>query len=303
MRRFLALSRSAHGLLDVAMPGFVALLWLGHFPSWPVLALCLGAAVAGYTAIYALNDIMGVSDDREKVDGGLIPGYAVEASAMRYPIAQKLVSVRGALAWFCFWMAVAVACIWFLNPLILAILLAAAALEILYVRLFKVTWSRTLVSGLVKSAGPIAAVYAVMERPYLPWLALMLVWLMLWEVGGQNIPADWNDIAEDRRVGASTIPLVFGLPAAGKAVLALVTGTVAVSLLLPVMSPLSLGWAYAAAALVTGMLLLLAPAMRLARTLDGRDAARLFDRSSHYPLAMLAIVTFFVILRLAPNGT
>ncbi len=297
MRRFLALSRSAHGLLDIAMPGFVALLWLGHFPRWQVLALALGAAIAGYTAIYALNDIMGVGDDREKVAGGVSSGYAVEASAMRYPIAQKLIGMGGAIAWFAFWMAVAVACIWLLNPLILAILLAAAVLEIVYVKLFKVTWWRTLVSGLVKSAGPVAAVYAVIEQPHLPWLALMLVWLMLWEVGGQNIPADWNDIAEDRRVGGRTIPLVFGLPAAARAILALLAGVVALSLLLPVMSPLPLGWPYRIAALAAGMVLLLGPALRLARTLDGRQAARLFDRSSVYPLAMLAIITFFAIVR------
>lgn len=297
MRRFLALSRSAHGLLDIAMPGFVALLWLGHFPSWRVLALSLGAAVAGYTAIYALNDIMGVSDDREKVAGGLMPGYAVEASAMRYPIAQKLISIRGALAWSSFWMAVAIVCIWFLNPLILAILLAAALLEVVYVKLFKVTWWRTLVSGLVKSAGPVAAVFAVIEQPHLPWLALMLVWLMLWEVGGQNILADWNDIAEDRRIGGSTIPLVFGLPAAGRAMLVLLTGTIVLSLLLPVMSPLPLGWPYRIAALAAGILLLFLPGLRLVRTLDGRHAARLFDRSSLYPLAMLAIVTVFVFVR------
>ena len=296
MRRFLALSRSAHGLLDIAMPGFVALLWLGRFPEPLVLALCLGAAMAGYTAIYALNDIMGARDDAEKVAGGISPGYAVEASAMRYPIAQKLISMKGALTWFCFWMAVAVVCIWFVNPAILAILLAAAVLEIAYVKLFKVTWTRTFISGLVKSAGPVAAVFAVIDQPPIAELALMLAWLMLWEIGGQNIPADWNDIAEDRRVGASTIPLVFGLPAAARVVLLLLTGVVVLSLMLPVMSPLQLGWPYRLAALTSGIVLLLAPAWRLMRTLDGRQAAHLFDRSSLYPLAMLVIITPQVLL-------
>lgn len=278
------------------MAGFVALLWLGDFPGMAVLALSLGAAVAGYTAIYALNDIIGVGDDKGKVASGLRPGYAVEASAMRYPIAQNLISMTGALAWFCFWMAVAVVCIWYLNPAILAILLAAAVLEIIYVRLFQVTWWRTLISGLVKSAGPVAAVYAVIEQPSLPWLGLMVAWLMLWEIGGQNIPADWNDIAEDRRVGGSTIPLVFGLPTAARAVLLLLIGVVALSLLLPAISPLPLGWSYTTAALAAGILLLLVPALRLLRALDGRQAARLFDLSSLYPLAMLVIITFFVLV-------
>jgi len=295
VQRFLALSRSTHGVLDIAMPGFAALLWLGRFPSWPVLALSLLAAVAGYTAIYALNDIMGVRDDAEKVAGGLTPGYAVEASALRYPIAQKIISMKGALAWFGFWMAVSIVCIWFLNPRILLILAAAVLLEIVYVRLFKVTWWRTFISGLVKSAGPVAAVYAVIEQPHWPWLLLMLAWLMLWEIGGQNILADWNDIEEDQRVGGRTIPLVFGLPLAGRAVVVLLAGVVALSLLLPMMSPLALGWPYAVAALAAGGVLLLWPALRLARTLDGRQAARLFDYSSLYPLAMLAVITVFVL--------
>ncbi|HEY8329508.1 MAG TPA: UbiA family prenyltransferase [Rhodanobacter sp.] len=297
MQRFFALSRSAHGVLDIAMPGFVALLWLGRLPSWQLLALCLATALAGYTAIYALNDLIGVKDDKEKVAGGITPGYAVEASAMRYPLAQNLISMKGALAWFGFWFALAVLGTWLLNPMILLIVFAAAALEVVYVKLLRITWWRTVVSGLVKSAGPIAAVFAVIPAPSWSWLLWLLVWLMLWEIGGQNIPADWNDIEEDRRIGARTIPLVFGLRTAGVLVAVSLTLTVLASLLLPRMSPLAPGWPFQLAILATGAGLLLLPAIRLVRTLDGREAARLFDRASLYPLALLAIVTVFVLIR------
>ncbi|UJJ57016.1 UbiA prenyltransferase family protein [Rhodanobacter denitrificans] len=297
MRRFLALSRSVHGVLDIAMPGFVALLWLGHFPSWQVLALCLATALAGYTAIYALNDLIGVKDDQEKVAGGITPGYAVEASAMRYPLAQNLISMKGALAWFGCWFALAVLGTWLLNPKILLIVFAAAALEVLYVKLLKVTWWRTVVSGLVKSAGPVAAVFAVIPAPSWSGLLGMLVWLMLWEIGGQNIPADWNDIEEDRRIGARTIPLVLGLRTASALVAISLGLTVLASALLPRLSPVAGGWPFQLAILAAGAGLLLPPAIRLARTLDGRQAARLFDRASLYPLALLAIVTVFVLIR------
>lgn len=297
MRRFFALSRSTHGILDIAMPGFVALLWLGHFPAWPVLGLCLATAVAGYTAIYALNDLIGAKDDREKVAGGVKPGYAVEASAMRYPLAQNLISMRGALAWFGGWFALTVVGTWLLNPMILLIVFAAAVLEVAYVKLLKVSWWRTLISGLVKSAGPIAAVFAVIPAP--PWsgLALMLVWLMLWEVGGQNIPADWNDIEEDRRIGARTIPLRFGLRGASVLIALSLALTVAISLYLTQLSPLALGRPFQLAVAIAGIGLLLLPASTLARSLDGRQAARLFDRASLYPLALLAIVTVFVLIQ------
>jgi len=297
MRRFLALSRSTHGVLDIAMPGFVALLWLGRFPSWQVLTLSLATALAGYTAIYALNDLVGVKDDKEKVADGVKPGYAVEASTMRYPLARNLVSMKGALAWFGFWFALTLIGTWMLNPMILVIVFAAAALEVLYVKLLKVTWWRTVVSGLVKSAGPVAAVFAVIPAPSWSWLALMLVWLMLWEIGGQNIPADWNDIEEDRRIGARTIPLVFGARTASRLVVVVLVLAVLLSLLLPRMSPLDLGWPFQLTVLVSGGWLLLLPAIRLVRTLDGRQAARLFDRASLYPLALLVIITAFVLLR------
>lgn len=295
MKRFFALSRSTHGVLDIAMPGFVALLWLGGFPPWPVLALCLVVALAGYTAIYALNDLVGVRDDVAKVQGGLKSGYAVEASGMRYPLAQNLISLRAGWLWFAFWFAVAVTGIWLLNPKILVILAAAAALEVLYVKLLKVTWWRTVVSALVKSAGPVAAVFAVVPAPSAAGLALMLAWLMPWEIGGQNIPADWNDIEEDRRIGARTIPLCFGPRVGSAVVLAGLGVTVLVSPRLASLSPLAPGWPFQLAVFVAGAWLLLLPAIRLARTRDGRQAARLFDRASFYPAALLAIVTAFVL--------
>lgn len=295
MKRFLALSRSTHGLLDLAMPGFVALLWLGGFPSWRVLGLCLLTGLAGYTAIYALNDLLGVRDDKDKVAGaGVKPGYSVEASALRYPLARNLVSMRGALAWFGFWYALTLAGAWLLNPGLVLIVVAATALEALYCKLLKVTWWRTLVSGLVKSAGPVAAVFVVSPQPS-PWLLLLLLaWLMLWEIGGQNIPADWNDIEEDRRIGARTIPLLFGPRVASALVVATLALTVAISLLLPLMSPLALGLPFLVATLAAGGVLLLWPGIRLYRSQDGRDAARLFDRASLYPLAQLAIILVFV---------
>ncbi|WP_291210816.1 UbiA family prenyltransferase [Dokdonella sp.] len=297
LRKYLALSRSTHGVLDIAMPGFAALLWLGHFPSWPVLAVALLTAVAGYTALYALNDIIGVRVDREKFAGaGPNPGYSVEASDLRYPIAQGKLSLGRGIAWFVVWYAGALAGAWWLNPWLLPVVLAAPVLETIYCLLFKLSWWRVLVSGCVKALGPVAAVLAVIPEPSPAWLALMVAWLIAWEIGGQNIPADWNDVEEDRRVGARTIPLVFGPRIAGRVVLVALCVTVLLSLALPVMSPLALGWPYRLASLVIGGYLLLVPAVALLRSHEGRRAARLFDRASLYPLAQLVLILVFVLI-------
>ena len=297
MRSFLALSRSTHGVLDIAMPGFAALLWLGHFPRWPVLLVALLTALAGYTALYALNDIIGVKVDREKFAGaGPNAGYSVEASDLRYPIAQGKLSLGKGIAWFAAWYVIALIGAYWLNPLLIWVVLAAPVLETAYCLLFKVSWWRVLVSGVVKALGPVAAVLAVVPRPDPALLGLMVAWLMAWEIGGQNIPADWNDVEEDRRVGARTIPLVFGPKIAGTVVLIALLATLALGWFLPLMSPLALGLRFQLGMLAIGVVLLLAPGFQLFRSHEGRRAAKLFDRASLYPLALLALVTVFVLI-------
>ncbi|MCK6567519.1 MAG: ubiquinone biosynthesis protein UbiA [Chloroflexi bacterium] len=297
MKRFFALSRTTHGVLDLALPGFVALLWLGEFPPILTILLSLFTAFAAYTAIYALNDLVGIAVDREKFAGGINAGYSVEASDLRYPLAQNALSYNKGLLWFGGWFAVALIGAYFLNPFIIVILLAAALLEIIYVLLLKVTYLRTFVSGLVKSSGPIAAIYVVDNNPPIPLVLLILAWVFVWEIGGQNVPADWNDTAEDKRVNARTIPLQLGTQTAGIIVLITLSLTVLLSLFLPLASPLNLGWPYRLASAAAGAFLLLKPGYDLYRQqTEGRMAAKLFDNASFYPMAQLAIITVFVLI-------
>lgn len=297
MKRFLALSRTTHGVLDIAAPGFCALLWLGAFPQWQILLLSLFTAFAGYTAIYALNDLAGIAVDREKFAGdGINQGYSVEASDMRYPLAQNLISYRSGLAWFGVWITLALIGSYLLNPAIIFIVVAATLLEIIYCKLFKVTYLRTLVSGLVKSSGPIAAVFVVNPNPPINLLLLQLIWLIFWEIGGQNIPADWNDVAEDKRVHAKTIPLLFGPEKSALVVVISLTLTVLTSLFLPLISPIPLGWPYQILSGLAGFFLLILPGFQLYKFKESRQAGRLFDRASYYPMAQLLIITVFILL-------
>ena len=296
MKRFLALSRTSHGVLDIAAPAFCALLSIGRFPPLPTLLLALFTAFAAYTAIYALNDLVGLRFDREKFTGsGTNPGYSVEAAAERYPLAQSLLSLWSGLLWMGMWFLLALIGSYLLNPVIVIILLAAAVLEIIYCMLLKVTYLRTLVSGLVKTSGPIAAVLALDPSPDAPLLVLLFLWLFFWEIGGQNIPADWNDTVEDRRVNAKTIPIRFGFRKAGMIVLIALSLAVLVSGFVPLISPARLGLLYVVASLAVGYLLLLRPGYDLYRSAEGGLAARLFDRASYYPLAQLALVSAFLL--------
>jgi 4-hydroxybenzoate polyprenyltransferase len=295
LNRYLALSRTSHGILDIAAPAFVALLWLGEFPPLPIIGLALITAFAAYTSVYALNDLVGMQHDRQKFAGaGLNAGYSVEAAAERYPLAQRVLSVRSAAIWMATWYILALIGSYILNPVVVPILLAAGALEALYCRLLKVTFWRMLVSGLVKTSGPIAAIYVVDRAPDLTSLLLIFGWLFFWEIGGQNIPADWNDTEEDRRLQAKTIPVQFGFETAGRVVLGALVVSVGLSAFLPQISPAGLGWSFAGCTLFLGYMLLLRPGHRLFRRMQGRLAARLFDNASYYPLSMLALVLSFL---------
>lgn len=297
MKRFFALSRTTHGILDLATPAFCALLWLGGFPQLTVILLSLFTAFAGYTAVYALNDLVGVKDDREKfADNGINPGYSVEASEQRYPLAQNLISFKGGLFWMGTWFILALIGSYLLNPVIVFILLTAAVLEIIYCLLLKVTYLRTLVSGVVKTSGPIAAVFVVDPNPSPYFLLLLFIWLFMWEIGGQNVPADWNDTVEDRRVNAKTIPIRFGVEKAGFIVIATLALTVIASCFLPLVSPANLGLPYILASLLLGFVFLLKPGFELYKFNEGRYAARLFDMASHYPLAQLVLISISLVI-------
>lgn len=295
MKRFFAFSRTTHGVLDIAAPSFCALLWLGGFPQWQIILLSLLTAFAAYTAIYALNDLVGIAVDREKFAGGINAGYSVEASDLRYPLAQNVLTYRDGLFWFAGWFALALICSYLINPAIVIILIAAAILEVVYCLLFKITYLRTLISGLVKSSGPIAAVFAVDPHPAPYLLILIFAWIFFWEIGGQNIPADWNDTAEDRRVNAKTIPLLFGFEKAGLIVIVALVLTVIASGFLPLISPANLGMLYVLSSWLIGYFLLLKPGFQLYKIKAGGQAARLFDRASYYPLSQLVLISVFLL--------
>ena len=298
MNRFFALSRTSHGILDLATPAFVALLWHGRLPEWHIIALSIFTAFAGYTAIYALNDLAGMTVDREKFSvGGMNEGYSVEASEMRYPLARNILPYNKGLAWMLAWLILGLIGSYFLNPVIVFILLGAAGLEVIYVLLLKITYLRVFVSGLVKSSGPIAAVFVVDPNPSPPALLLLLVWLFFWEIGGQNVPADWNDTVEDKRINAKTIPIHFGFDKAGIIVVSALVITVVASAFLPAISPVNLGLPYILASLAIGFIFLLQPAFQLNRNkTDGRLAAKLFDRASFYPVAQFALISILLVV-------
>lgn len=292
VKLFLALSRTPHGLLDLAAPALAALLWLGHFPPLSVTALGLLTVFAGYTAVYALNDVVDYRVDEVKLrlEGGPKTGHYLDAVFVRHPLAAGLVSFREGLLWTGAWALVALLGAYRLNPVCALIFLLGCGLETTYCLLLKVSHLRLLVAGVVKSLGAVAAVFAVDPAPSPVFLALLFFWLFFWELGGQNIPADWHDLEQDRGLEAKTIPVVFGLKQAGALVILSLAGCLVFSVAVLRLAPIRFSFFQQFLILAAGLYLLLLPAWRLSRSPTRSRAAALFNRASYYPLAVLAVV-------------
>lgn len=296
---FLALSRTPHSLLDMTTPVYGALLWLGTFPSLYISALGLITVFAGYTAVYALNDVIDYRVDREKarIAGGLREADSyLDAAMVRHPMAQGLLSFSEGLTWALGWSAVAMIGAYLLNPVCVIIFMAGCALETVYCLMHRISPFRTIISGGVKTSGAVAAVFAVDPNPSLIYVIILFIWLFLWEIGGQNIPADWADIEEDRRLGAQTVPVRVGPHNAAT----LAFFTIAMALLInPVLIGVStIGFQpiFAMASFIAGASLMLPPVLQLYHSKKRHHAMILFNRASYYPLVMLIAVVAYILL-------
>jgi 4-hydroxybenzoate polyprenyltransferase len=293
LKDFLALSRTPHALLDLASPGLAALLSLGAFPSLPLLVMGLLTAFAGYTMVYALNDIVDYQVDRmnfrHQADGRT--NKDLDSVWVRHPLAQGRISYGEALTWAIIWGTLAMIGAYLLNPFCLVIFLFAAALEIFYCRLLKITWLRSVVSGFVKTSGPVAAVFAVHPNPPLPFLLVLFLWFFFWEIGGQNIPNDLSDVEADRELLAKTIPVRFGIRASILVITISLIIAYGLSVVLIFQLQGKLNWVYLSGVVLSGLYFLFIPTKGLFLSQSTDKASDLFNRASYYPLALLVFLT------------
>jgi 4-hydroxybenzoate polyprenyltransferase len=292
LKLFLALSRTPHGLLDMCTPAFGALLWLGHFPSIGVIIIGLLTTFAGYTSVYALNDVVDYKVDREKAATVGLPNSDsdLDGVLVRHPMARGLLSLKEGLLWALAWALLALIGAFILNPVCVLIFVGGCVLEVIYCLLWRVSPFRAFVSGAVKTSGAIAAIFAVDPNPSGAYLVCLFLMLFLWEIGGQNIPNDWSDAAEDQQMDAKTIPIRWGPAVANGIILATLILTLGLSALVFNFARIADGIVFIILSLAAGSYLLLLPALTLSRTRERSDAMALFNKASYYPLVLLVIV-------------
>ncbi len=297
IKLFLALSRTPHGLLDICTPLLVALLWLGSPPDSQTIVFGIIAAFAGYTAVYALNDIVDYKIDKKKIgqEGFDRDSSYLDGTHIRHPLARGFLSMPEAIVWAGGWAILSLFTSYLLNPVCAYILIIGCILEAIYCLLLRVSHLRVMVSGIVKTLGGLAAIFAVDASPQVDLLLLIFFWLFFWEIGGQNIPADWHDIEEDTTMQAKTVPVCFGPRIASTIVLITLTISLTLSGLVFRITPLQMPNIFYAAALLIGFFLLIIPAVKLFKARDRDFAASLFNRASWYPCILLALTLISIL--------
>ena len=292
LKLFFALSRTPHGLLDMCTPAFGALLWLGQFPSMFTIVIGLITTFAGYTAVYALNDVVDYKVDKEKAAGGGLTstGGDLDGVLVRHPMAQGYLTLKEGILWSAVWSLLALIGALILNPVCVLIFVGGCALETIYCLLWRISPFRTFVSGAVKTSGAIAAIFAVDPNPSGIYLLLLFLMLFFWEIGGQNIPNDWSDLDEDSRMNAKTIPIRWGISIANSIIQTTIILTLITSAIIFYSARADYGFIFVILSIAAGVYLLLLPALNLNKSRNRANAMALFNKASYFPPALLIVV-------------
>jgi 4-hydroxybenzoate polyprenyltransferase len=277
----------------------VALLTIGRFPPPSTIVLGMITVFAGYSCIYALNDVTDYQLDRKRMaELAQEPAsFALDSMVVRHPIAQGLISLAGGVAWTAFWGIVALVGAALLNPVCGVIFIIGAALEVTYCKLYQYSQWKIVIAATVKSLGSLAAIYAVNPAPPVQFVILVFIWIALWEVGGQNIPNDLVDMEEDGRLGAKTIPVVYGPSTAVLIILVTLIASFLLGLGLVFLSPLQFKGIYFLGGILSGVIFLLLPLKRFLAEQDSSKAISLFNQASLYPVGILVTTVFCISIR------
>jgi 4-hydroxybenzoate polyprenyltransferase len=257
-----------------------------------VIVIGVITAFAGYTAVYALNDVVDYRTDKEKLHECGLKCFSGDPDSVyaRHPMAQGLLSLRDGIMWTAAWGSIAFAGAWLLNPACAVIFIMGCIAEAVYCLMLRLSYLRVLVSGGVKAAGGIAAIFAVVPHPPVSFLIAFFVWFFFWEIGGQNVPNDWSDMDEDKRLNAETLPVKLGPDGSAHIILGCLAIAVFMSIALFWLTPAQLNPLYFAGAVPAGIFLLLIPARRLYMDRKSEVASVLFNKASYYPVTMFATI-------------
>lgn len=316
VKSLLGMSRAPVAIFVVAHAGLAAIFALGTLPSFRIMGLGILASLTGTGALIGMNDLWDVELDKRKI------AYADERQTLdlgstfiHHPIARGTISMATGVTWVVLLSIASLALMEAIRPGLWPILVVIAVLVTLYSKLSPITYWKFLTVASAVTLGAVAGWLAVAEvsvslSSFSGWLtvirsggltlALFAAWSFVWEVGGRNIPNDFNDVEEDRPLGTKTIPSVLGERTASRVVLVMLLLTTVLSVLLV----WSARWtsssqlvAVLGGVVVIDFYMLLLPAVALAKQPSVSSSVRLYNRSALYTLALLLVLMLILLIR------
>lgn len=288
IKALLGMSRAPVAVFVAAHAGLASIFALGTLPDVRTIAIGILACLTGTAALISLNDLLDVDLDRRRMvrlnqDQNLDLG----STFIHHPVAIGVISLWQGIAWSVSLSLVSLYLIGLLRSGLWPIFAVIAVCVVLYSKLSQLTFLKFLAVATAVTLGALAGWFAVGGK-FSGLFILFAVWTFIWEIGGRNIPNDFNDIDEDAPLGTKTIPVVFGERRAAQVVFVALSLTFVASILLVLFSDFS--WVFKAAVPLLGIFLLLIPGFRLLKDPRPQVSVKLYNRSALYPLVMLLIL-------------
>lgn len=294
VKALLGMSRVPVAIFVVAHAGLASILALGHMPTFSTILIGVIACFTGTGALIGLNDLMDVDLDRRRLVHLSTPEELdLGSTFIHHPVAKGVISMRMGIIWSGI---LSIISLYFLSQLradLWPIFVAIGVSVILYSKLSEVSFIKFLAVASAVTLGALAGWLAV-GGPINNAFIIFTVWTFVWEVGGRNIPNDFNDVEEDKPLGIQTIPVVFGPKIASQVVFVALVVTFALSVLL--VTTIDFSPVFKIAVPLIGIYVLLIPAYGLLKDPTPKNSMKLYNRSAIYPLLLLAVlmVTMYV---------
>ncbi len=291
----LGFSRVYIGFFVLAQSALGAVLILKGLPSWDIMLIGSIACLAGSYSLVAFNDLLDIPVDKLRFDQKLrdIEGFDMGSAFERHPVARGIISYKLALAWIVVMGAISALGIAYLNKSLIIILPVIVVFVAGYSLLSLKSPLKVLAVALAVTLGGIAGWLAVAPAAgILFWL--FVAWTFSWEIGGRNIPNDFNDVEEDSQIGIKTFPVIVGCDAAAHIIMVFLVITSIISLPMVWLATKSFIWV--GATFILNVILLLLPGWRLLEDSVPTTSMKLYNRSAFYPPTMLLflLLAFYI---------
>lgn len=295
-RALLGMSRAIVAVFVVAHAGLAAIFATGNIPDIRTIVIGIFACLFGTGALIGLNDLLDVSLDRRRMAA---EGEATELDLgslfIHHPVAKGVITMTTGIVW--------VGCLSVLSLILISqlktglwpLFLVIAVCVALYSIVGRYTYFKFIFVALAVTLGALSGWLVVAPAPLdtVPFL-LFGVWTYLWEIGGRNVPNDFNDVDEDAALGVKTIPTILGKARAGKIVFWALLASFLVSLPLLVMTGMPLG--FIGAVVLVNLYLLLIPGYALMRDPRPEISRKLYNKSAIFPLVLLLLLMVNLLL-------